>query len=163
MKTNSAGGPDLTDFFARCEGQIREYGCTIIWVAADPSRREPPFAYTVGLSERYKRPELLVFGFAPDDACDLLNALVRRFLRPGFAVPVDQPIVRILECPVIVKAVTLDRARPYARFAISRCEALGLSCVVHQVVVPDASGVFPWESGYDKRYLRAQPKLFELQ
>lgn len=162
MKTNRAGGPDLTDFFARCEGQIREYGCTIICVGSDSSGGEPPFAYTVGLSERYKRPELLVFGFAPDDARDLLNSLVRRFLRPGFAVPLDQPIVRVLECPVMVKAVMLERARPYARFAISRCEALGLTCVVQQVVVPDARGVFPWESGYDRRYLRAQPKLFDL-
>lgn len=163
MKTNGAGGPDLANFFARCEGQIREQGCVIIWVGSDPAARQPPFAYTVGLSERYKRPELLVFGFAQDDALGLLNSLVRRYLRPGFAVPLDQPIPRILECPVTVKAVTLEHARPYARFAISRCEALGLSCVVQQVVVPDASGVFPWESGYDKRYLRAQPKLFELQ
>jgi uncharacterized protein DUF4262 len=163
MNTNSAGGPDLTDFFARCEGQIREQGCVIIWVGSDPSEKNPPFAYTVGLSERYKRPELLVFGFMQDEALTLLNSLVRRFVRPGFYVPLDQPVLRILECPVIVKAVTLERARPYARFAISRCEALGLSCVVQQVVVPDASGVFPWESAYDKRYLRAQPKLFELQ
>jgi len=163
MKAKGTGGPELTDFFARCEGQIREQGCVIIWTGADPSAGKPPFAYTVGLTERYKRPELLVFGFAQDDALELLNTLVRRFVRPGFGVPLDQPILRILECPVIVKAVTLEHARPYARLAISRCEALGRTCMVQQVVVPDARGVFPWESGYDKRYLRAQPKLFELQ
>ena len=163
MKANGTGGPDLTEFLARCEGQIREQGCVIIWMGADQSGGKPPFAYTVGLSERYKCAELLVFGFAQDDALELLNVLVRRFVRPGFGVPLDQPILRILECPVIVKAVTLEHARPYARLAISRCEALGRPCMVQQVVVPDAHGVFPWESGYDKRYLRAQPKLFELQ
>lgn len=164
MSADPEGGFDLREFLTRCEGQIREQGCVIIWIPVDRGKRMPPFAYTVGLTERFKRPELLVFGFAHDDALVLLNTIIRRFPRSGFAVPTDQPIPRVLDqVPVIVKSVTTERARPYTRIAIERCRHLEIPSRVQQVVVPDPHGRFPWESGYDKRFERIQPRLFELQ
>lgn len=164
MSADLEEGFDLREFLTRCEGQIREQGCVIIWTPMDRRERTPPFAYTVGLTERFKRPELLVFGFTHDDALVLLNTIVRRYLRTGFGVPLDQPIAWVLDqVPVIIKSVATERARPYARIAIERCRHLKVPCQVQQVVVPDPHGQFPWESGYDKRFERIQPRLFELQ
>lgn len=164
MSANPEEGFDLREFLKRCDGQILELGCVIIWIPFDCKKRTPPFAYTVGLTERFKRAELLVFGFAHDDSLILLNSIVRRYLRPGFALPLGQPVTRVLDqAPVIVKSISIERARPYARIAIERCGHLDIPCSVQQVVVPDPQGRFPWESGYDKRCERIQPQLFGMQ
>ena len=162
MKRNAHDGDDLAGFLARCEGQIRERGCVTVWIPFDSKTHAPPFAYTVGLNERFQKPELLVFGFDQDESLVLLESLLRRYVRAGFEIPVDQPISHVLEeAPVFAKVVVPLRAAPYARWAIERCSQLHLRCRLVQIVVPDPRGRFPWDAGYDKRMDQLQPRLFE--
>lgn len=164
MSADPRRGSDLQDFLARCGGQMKERGLVIIWNPTNRKLRRPPFAYSVGLCDRFKRPELLLFGFDEDDSLVIINALVRRYVRSGFAVPLDDPIQRVLtRGPLVVKAACLERVRPYARLAVEYCEYLRLACSVQQVVVPDGSGKFPWEEGYDVRLDCFQPRLFDQQ
>lgn len=164
MSADPRRGSDLQDFLARCGGQMKERGLVIIWNPTNRKLRRPPFAYSVGLCDHFKRPELLLFGFDEDDSLVLINALVRRYVWSGFAVPLDDPIQRVLtRGPVIVKPASIERARPYARIAVDYSEHLRIACVVQQIVVPDGSGKFPWEEGYDARLDRFQPRLFDQQ
>lgn len=161
MKTHAHEG-DLAGFLARCEGQIRERGCVTVWIPFDSKTHTSAFAYTVGLNERFKRPELLVFGFDQDESLMLIDSLLRRYVRAGFDIPVNQPISRVLqEASVVAKVVVPLRAVNYARWAIERCGQLHMPCQVLQIVVPDPRGRFPWESGYDTRWDEVQPRLFE--
>jgi hypothetical protein len=155
-------GADLATELARCEPQIQAQGFVIVWKPSDPAHGLPPFAYTVGLTERYKKPELIVFGFAHDDSLTLLSTLVRIYLRPGLSVPIGEPITRVLaHAPVIVKSVVPLRAHGYAQLAIARCTQRAIPFQIEQVVIPDAAGRFPWDHGFDKRWERVQPRLFE--
>ncbi len=139
-----------------------ERGVVIVWKATNRKLRRPPFAYSVGLCDRFKRPELLLFGFDEDDSLVIINTLVRRYVRSGFAIPLDDPIQRVLtRGPVIVKVACTERVRPYARFAVEYCEYLRLACNINQIVVPDGSGKFPWDEGYDARLDCFQPRLFD--
>lgn len=162
MSAERQQGNALQSFMARCGSQIKERGLVIIWNPPHRKMRKPPFAYSVGLSDRFKRPELLLFGFDEDDSLNMINVLVRRYVRSGFAVPLDDPVLRVLtRGPVIVKSVSIERARSYARIAVDYCEHLRIACAVQQIVVPDGSGKFPWEQGYDARLDGFQPRLFD--
>lgn len=164
MSADLKQGKTLQSFLARCRSQIMERGFVIIRNPPNRKLRKPPFAYTVGLSHRFGRPELMLFGFSEDDSLSMINELVRRYVRPGFGIPLDDPILRVLtRGPIIVKPVSIERARPYARFAVDYCEYMCIACVVHQIVVPDGDGKFPWEEGYDARLDGFQPRLFDPQ
>ena len=154
----------LQDFLSRSQARIKEHGCVIVWAPTDHSACMPPFGYSVGLSAQFRMPELLVFGLSHDDSLIVLNTLLRRYLRPGFSVPVNDPIPGVLEHrQVIVKSVPIEKARQFTRIAIEYCSYLQRQCRVQQVVVPDLRGKFPWETGYNRRQDRLQPLLFEFQ
>lgn len=162
MKPGADSTAELGDFLARCGGTIRDHGCVILWIF-DPAHQAPPFAYSVGLTERFNHPELILFGLGHDVALAIINTLVRRYVRRGWPAPVDQPIERVIEShPVVVKAVCAERAYPYVRFAAQRCAALERPLRVQQIILPDANGRFPWEGDYDPRMESIQPRLFEL-
>lgn len=59
----------------RMERGIKDYGWWIQAVLPGPDN--PPFAYTVGLTETFGHPELLMIGFRPEMMHDLLNGCGR--------------------------------------------------------------------------------------
>lgn len=70
-----------------CEGFTREqfneviaativrYGWSVQGVTPTDDDRQPPFAYTIGLTESYGLPELVVAGMDHEASVDLLNAV----------------------------------------------------------------------------------------
>ena len=164
MKVAVPVDPELAELIQRCHGRIQEYGCVNITVPADLRKHTPCYSYTVGLMERFAQPELLVFGVPEDLALEALSELVRRFIRRNCGVPVNTPILRIVDrLPLIVMPANAVRAKAFMRLATARCKQLGRECRVQQVVWPDPSGCFPWDTAYDRRYDVLQPRLFELQ
>ena len=142
---------------------IRRYGWVVIGVYADVERSEPPMAYTVGLIENFGHPELIVFGLEMEVAHTALNTLVRRFVRPGGRVPLDEPLDRVFEgIPVMAKALIPAVAARYALNAERRARESSLPLSVVQIVWTDPKGRFPWDSAYDRSFDRMQPRLFEL-
>jgi hypothetical protein len=74
--------------------QILEHGFSITTVEAG-GRREPPFAYTVGLS-RTDHPELICFNVHPDCAVRSLTPIARAVLDEGFVLDEGSDVDAVL-------------------------------------------------------------------
>jgi hypothetical protein len=164
MQTEAVSGVELNEFMLRCRGQIENYGCVIVTLASDRRAKKPALAYTVGLTERFRHPELLLFGLTRDASLVVMSTLVRVYVRPAFGVPLDTPLPPIIEgLTLIAKPADVERAKTHARIAYARCKQVKHPFRVDQLVWPDARNHFPWHSRYDRRYATIQPPLFDLQ
>lgn len=56
--------PDADPRLTRAGADIQAHGWHVVKVMADASG--PAFAYSIGLFETFKHPEVLLFGFEPD-------------------------------------------------------------------------------------------------
>lgn len=135
---------------------IRRYGTCIQSVGGDERRRQPSFAYTVGL-HGHRHPELLIFDVPPSVAGRILNSLSRqvqhegRVLRPGEVVTVDgwAPRIRIEHVPN--PADIAFAANGYYRMGAGRSVAL------LQLTHEGEDGLLPGDPGYTG-YLWRQPR-----
>lgn len=65
-------------FYEQLRKRIEDNGHTFIYVG--PSAKGPAFTYTIGLSETYGWPELILTGnLRPDLAQQLLNGVIRKW------------------------------------------------------------------------------------
>lgn len=141
---------------AHMEALIAEYGMAVNPVS--PSEESPPFAYTVGQQPK-GLPELIVFGLPPEVAGAMLYTLAGhmeaedaagRAVGAGFISVPDVPVRTAL------LDVTVEAASEYATVAHDRSDGLATYL---QVVWPDESGLFPWETGYDAELRQYQRML----
>lgn len=128
---------------------IQEYGLSIISVGPDPDDGTPPFSYSIGLSLIGKY-ELLVEGLQPDLGQYLINQTKATF--SAYGIPIDHTcIVKGLvqgDLPMaFVKTDTgdLSETRSIQVGHMLDIEVYG----VLQLIIPDPSGLFPWEEGCD--------------
>ncbi len=142
-------GFDLDELRFWIHGTIERHGWAIVAVGS-PYDRDPPWAYTVGLSARYDHPEFVITGTLGCGALfNQLGAAVRageRFL-PGCSE------VDVLGIRARIGSVHPDEWLS-GRFAawVDYYGALGPphpepSAV--QVIWPDEQGRFPGEAGFD--------------
>lgn len=71
-------------------GKIERYGWT--GVAVEAGHDNPGWAYTIGLSDHFEHPELVVVGLPPPDAYWMLGH-VARYVRDGGCVEVGERIL----------------------------------------------------------------------
>jgi hypothetical protein len=128
-------------------------------VKVEPTEREPNYAYTVGLFKRFRHPEVIMFGLAPDVLHQILNGIGDR-VRDGQRVSapsVSSDILEGYEC-------AFREVAPAARGAYmgAATEFYGhddfpaLHCIW-----PDREGRFPWDRGASVEFRRLQPMLSE--
>ena len=120
----------------------------------------PPFVYTVGLTETWRHPELILVGLPPETGHRVLsnlvssvrNALVRfdAGSLPGDLVGTDDGHW-LLE-------VGSEHLAHYLPLAL-RAQEASIPVRALQVVWPDDDGRLPWDAGFDPRFREAQPLL----
>jgi hypothetical protein len=137
----------------RLEALVREHGFAVVSVGA--ARDVPGFTYTVGLADE-RLPELLVIGLPAQVAHPVLNALAAR-LRHERALPLEQPLRDVFAgMAAVLQEVPFARCAAYVHVAAERQHG---PIRVLQLIWPDEAGRFPWETGYDARFLAVQPLL----
>ena len=122
---------------------IREHGWAIQAIYADPDRRRPPFAYTVGLT-RFGHPELVVFGLSQNPAARLLNALGTR-AKAGMRLVDGMLFAAGAVGPTALRMAYLPNPEEVLFTAVGR---YGPRVRALQVLVADESGKFPDEPEY---------------
>jgi hypothetical protein len=156
MLTALDANPDRLDehekqFVAR----IREFG----WFSTNVFQEgdSPGFCYTTGFWRNLKVPELITFslksGVAHQLFCNTFNEIKSgRELRP------KQRLGGILEQLDIV-LLPVDRPRYAEHLGWSRWfyGSDEFPCV--QLVWPDRNNVFPWQSGFERKFEGDQPDL----
>jgi len=139
----------------KIDDMIAKYGHTVLGVLG--SEDSPEFAYTIGLTEKYGHPELLIIGTAMATSQILLNAIADR-IKAGDKIKDGTLLTEIANLPLVIKEISVDAASEYALQAINRYKETHLVPAFFQVVYPNKDGVFPWESNYSGG--ESQPQLW---
>lgn len=138
---------------------IRQHG----WYAANVNDADPPFLYTIGLMERCKHPEFIIFGIDADSAYTLFAGLIADIQRGQ---TYSENGVRTIELGGDKHQVGFRRVHPtqhplYLGFAMGFLTNSGrigeLSAM--QAFWPDDKGRFPFYTGCDIAVYNLQPRL----
>ena len=122
-----------------------------------PDANYPSFSYTVGLTETFRHPEILMMGHHPKLMHDLLNdigALIKGGARFSDWDTSDKVISGF---PVFFRSVPGKEASRWSLAAYKRYPEFELL----QVFLPDAKGRFPWDPACDRETAKFQGALLE--
>jgi len=135
--------PNLNAIRRQIEANIQKFGWAVQGVLPDDDT--PSYSYTIGLTETFGHPELLMMGFSPDLMMQLLNLvgdLVKGGERFGDWSASD---VVVRDFSVILRLVPHAVAEQWARAASERYRRQGKPWSLLQVFLPDQAGLFPWQ------------------
>jgi hypothetical protein len=115
------------------------------------------YVYTVGLQKTFAHPDLIMFGVAPAQARGVLEVIAER-VKAGEPVHEGVMILGAAQIPLMPRLADAARVELLvpAQLARGRCHYV-------QIVWPDRKDRFPWEAGFDKRRLRSQSFLFDVE
>ncbi len=123
---------------------VREHACHVMIVASDG--RGPGFAYSIGLEQSFRQPELLCFGLDGAVMHQMING-VRDRMADGEVFADGARISDLIEDhDCVLRRVSRHRYKDFFGYALwfydgDQFEAL-------QIVWPDPQGRMPWEAGY---------------
>ncbi len=150
-------GP-FDDYIRRAREIIAQHGWMV--QAVLPGDTQPPYSYTVGLSQApFHHPEIFLVGLHPEQARPLLNVAgnhVKGGMRFDRATLSDQIIEGY---PAAFRPI---KSRSTVRHSNAGRAILGRAFDGVQLILPDAEGLFPWESGCDFQYASVQRSLLDL-
>jgi hypothetical protein len=119
----------------------------------------PPFTYSVGLTER-GMPEIVILGLPPKMAMGLINDTVHMWTEEGVSA-FNVPVQGILKgMPVMYLEVEPEKESWY--FSATR-RFYGDRVKPVQMIWPDEDGRFPWQEGFNPKFLPHQPLLGKPQ
>lgn len=148
----------MDSFDEKLQKIIAEFG----WQATYVPDAEPHFQYTIGLSDTFKHPDLIVFGLTRELQYAILSTVVKqikigkRFDEPGIhSFPDD------LTVPVAIRKVHGSQHQFYLGYAMGYYREIGLSGQLKalQIFWPDRTGMFPFEPNCDLHVYDSQPRL----
>jgi hypothetical protein len=139
----------------KCLEDIERYGCHVIHVLAEAEL--PPFAYSVGITRETGAAEVIVIGLKKPLAHSVVNEYNRR-VRTGekfLAGNCYAGFIEGFECQL--RKVHASQYRDY----LGWCRWLynGNDFETLQIVYPNTSGIWPWESGASDWFRSWQPLL----
>jgi hypothetical protein len=134
---------------------IEQFGLSIMLV--EGTDYLPACAYTVGLFESFKHPELITFGLSANTLQEVLN-VGGEFVKQGQVLRPETVYPEFFE-GVDATMVPVDpRNIPdYFGYAIWYHKTVEFPCL--QLVWTDRKGRYPWEAGFDKHLQALQPLL----
>lgn len=103
---------------------------------------KPSFVYTVGLTETYGHPELIIYGFDCNQAEDFLNIAVDMLEENSDIFNADRVSGLADDVVVGCKSVTSDNLSEYLKIANIRYFGIFQA---KQIIFPDLSGRLPWD------------------
>ncbi|MFN2596948.1 MAG: DUF4262 domain-containing protein [Pyrinomonadaceae bacterium] len=141
----------------KTRSDVRKYGWQVLGVFEDETG--PAFAYTIGLYQTFKHPEVLMIGLELEFMQGILNNIGddiksgRRYeagrAYPGIVENYDCSFQKIDEQfygEYLGTAIRFYKRRDFPAF---------------QCVFPDMKGCFPWDKGVNPELLEMQPVLTE--
>jgi hypothetical protein len=145
----------LDEIDARVRGDIERHGWHVVIVP--PEAGSPGWAHSIGLFERHRHPELLVFGSEPRRLGALVNALGAR-VRAGQVFEAGADASGVLDAlPFAFRAV----ARRWIPVFLGNAawHYRSESFPVLQGFWPDRAGRFPWQPECEAAVAGEQPQL----
>lgn len=150
---------DFARFFQKIEDDIERVGWSAVGVMDNP-----PFTYTVGLTESYDHPELIIYGIGAETAHGILSVAVHHIEKEyeggvGKTYEAGQRYDEILDG---YEVLFVDHPADFPlTAAASYYKAMGKEWEALQLVWPDVEGKFPGEESMDPDYEKAQEQKVE--
>lgn len=133
---------------------IEQSGWAVVRVDGDSL--EPTLAYSVGMSESFAHPEIIVMGLAVAVMHTMIDT-VGHLVASGRRFAAGEESTEIIEgYACCFRAVAPAAVQHYMGVAVERC---GTSVAALHCVWPDAKGLYPWNQGASADFRRLQPKL----
>jgi hypothetical protein len=146
---------------ARIARDIGRVGWTVLAVMPTENQPVDPFAYTVGLWRTFDHPELIITGMSGENSHAVIADLIARFPEKGEKLEArhyEKLFVGVKgDYDGCLREVS-DANRDSMMKGALRWNAYEYFPAL-QIIWPDTVGVFPWEDGYDRRFI--QPILSE--
>ena len=118
----------------------------------------PGWAFSVGLYENFKHPEVVIFGLAPEVLQDVVNS-VAEDVRSGKSFEIDGMYPDLIDTYACtfkpVNKVWYDDFLGYANWFYQSHDYPALQCIW-----PDKNNIFPWDPEFNPHWLWGQPLLF---
>jgi hypothetical protein len=150
----------LDDDEVKVIDDIKKYGWHAIHV--DKDHAGPGFAYSVGLMDGLKHPEIIIFGLRRQLMHDMLWGIFREVQSgKNFSEGKHEDVLEGYACDF--RIVHEEQHQLYLGYAMWHCRYRGSigSLRALQCTWPDKSGLFPFEKGCNDEVRRRQPLLYE--
>lgn len=147
--------PAEDDFDRRLFENVREVGWQVNLIEADDEG--PAFAYSVGLFHSFGRPEVVVFGQAPEVMHGMVNRVGEHFREGGTYSDWEQATGVLDDFAVMFREVQKKYYQEYLGYA--RWFNRGDHFPTLQCVWPDTAGRFPWHRTPHPAMAARQPIL----
>lgn len=134
---------------------IERFGCSVMHVAAEDNL--PPFAFSVGITRTSSAPEVVVVGLKEPIAHFIVNEYNRR-VRAGVVFRLGERYSGFIEGFEVI-AERVDEAFYEEYFGYNLWLYQGPKFEVVQLVYPNTSGVWPWDSEASEWFRSWQPVL----
>jgi Domain of unknown function (DUF4262) len=122
----------------------------------DDDPPKPGYAYTIGMESSFDFPEICIFGLTPVAARGLVGVVVE-LVREGATVPIGPVFTGLLDNELRSALLPVDVDEHLDLFESASAWHRRTSYRMVQLAWPDRNGWLPWESGFDRRLLFAQP------
>jgi hypothetical protein len=159
MKVRTLDEPGLSDSERRLIENVAQYGTHVIKVFPPEPTLSPDWAYTIGLCQNFDHPEVVLFGFRPELAHDLLND-VRDLIAEGHRFE-DGSESDLLLNDLLCAFREVRPVWHYPYLGKMRWYYFRQEVPVVQMFWPDRENRFPWQPAFDQGFADKQPLLYE--
>ena len=121
---------------------------------------QPPWAFTIGLFQTWKHPELIVFGLKRAVAHEILN-IVAQGLAENRRMDLSQPTDDLLQSGGCV-FVEVPQSQYHEHVGFARWYYQGNNFPLYQIVWPSRDGWFPWNAKAPESFRLWQPVLAQM-
>ena len=134
---------------------IRNYGWSVIIIEATDYL--PSFAYTVGLWESYKQPELISFGLTNNTLHTILNE-AGNIIKSGQVITINFEYDNFFQNSK-TEFIKVDKRNisDYFGYAIEYYKTNDFPAL--QLIWTDRNNLFPWDDKYEEEFRYRQPLL----
>ena len=146
-----------TESEQRLIADIQQYGWHFIEIPEDDIG--PGYLFTVGLYYSYSHPEILLMGLDSEISRAFLQSIAGG-IKTGAKYLDGSMDSDLASFPIAFKGIALSRYHDYLGYAnwLYRAAPNGFPAV--QFIWPDKAGKFPWDKGYNSKFLARQTPLW---
>jgi hypothetical protein len=137
---------------------VKDYGFHIVWIKTDDER--PDYCFTIGLEYSYEHPEIILMGLPIGAGKNIINKLGAE-IKNGLKFIESDDYIKISSQKFMVKKMDPTNYGEYIGYFMWFYKSLKTPPDVVQLFWPDESDKFPWDDGFNKKFLKSQPLLFK--
>jgi hypothetical protein len=137
---------------------VKEYGFHIVWINSEGL--QPDYCFTIGLEYSYEHPEIILMGLPIGTGKNIINKLGAE-IKNGLKFIDSDDYIKISSQKFMVKKMDPSNYGDYLGYFMWFYKSLRTPPDVVQLFWPDESDKFPWDDGFNKKFLKSQQLLCE--